>query len=131
MKEATIQNQIRLAAAQGGSDLWRNNVGVLLDKTGRPVRYGLANENPNINKVIKSSDLIGITPLFVTPEMVGRIVGVFTAVEVKRGDWKFCPNDEHSLAQKNFHDIVKKSGGFAGFAQSVEDYRRIINYETR
>lgn len=127
MKEFAVQNHIRLDAAQLGNYMWRNNVGVLMDKTGRPVRYGLANENPKINKVCKSSDLIGITPVTITADMVGQTIGVFTAVEVKEEGWTLKPSDKRALAQKNFHDIVRKQGGLAGFAQSVEDYRSIIN----
>ena len=126
MNESSVQNHIRLAAAQQGNDLWRNNCGVLKDDTGRPVRYGLANDNPKINKVIKSSDLIGLTRVFITPEMVGQVFGVFTAVEVKEEGWVFNPRDSHQAAQKAYIDLVLSAGGLAGFAQSVEDYRRII-----
>lgn len=126
MLESTVQNHIRLDAAQNHIDLWRNNVGVLIDETGRPVRFGLANDSSRMNKIIKSSDLIGVTPVFVTPEMVGTVVGLFTAVEVKEQGWSFNANDKHLLAQKTFHDIVLKAGGYAGFAQSVEDFRRIV-----
>ena len=34
---------------------------------------------------VGSSDLIGVTRITVTPEMVGKTVAVFTAVEVKVG----------------------------------------------
>jgi hypothetical protein len=57
---------------------------------------------------------------------VGKTLGVFTAVEMKPSGWKLLPSDERGLAQKNFHDIVKKSGGFAGFASTIEEFRRII-----
>lgn len=126
MKEAAVQNHIRLEAANRGVELWRNNVGVLLDQTGRPVRYGLANTSANVNKNIKSSDLIGITPVFVTPEMIGTLIGVFTAVEVKGSDWRYSETDQRAEAQKRFHDIVRSAGGYAGFATSTEDFKRIV-----
>lgn len=126
MKESATASHIRLDAAQQGVDLWRNNVGVLFDDNGRPVRYGLCNDSPSMNKVIKSSDFIGITPVMITPDMVGQVVGVFTAVETKASGWKLRPSDQRGLAQQKFHDIVKLAGGFAGFASTVEHFRKII-----
>lgn len=131
--EATTTSFVRLEAARCGCTLWRNNSGVAPPHQlgGRPVRYGLANDSPKLNKEIKSSDLIGITPVTVTPDMVGRVIGVFTAVEMKEEGWKFNQSEEREVAQKKFHDIVKTNGGFAGFASCIEDFRRIIGYEKR
>lgn len=126
MKESAVQQRIRLEAAYSGLEMFRNNVGVLTDINGRPVRYGLANDTAQLNKAIKSSDLIGVTPVFVTPDMVGRVLGVFTAVECKESNWTFKPSDERAVAQAAFHDIVRRAGGFAGFATSVEDFRKIV-----
>lgn len=126
MKESAVESHIRLFAAQQGLNLWRNNVGALPDKNGRPVRYGLCNDDARLNKRVKSSDFIGITPKFITPEMVGRIVGIFTAIETKHSDWAFAPTDERAVAQAAFHDIVRNVGGLAGFARNVEEFRRII-----
>lgn len=126
LAESTVQNQIRDVSAQLGDYAWRNNVGVLRDDTGRPVRYGLLNDNPKINKVIKSSDLIGLTRVFVTHEMVGQMLAVFTAVEVKEEGWTFNPSNTREVAQKAYIDLVLQAGGFAGFAQSVADYRSIV-----
>jgi hypothetical protein len=61
--------------------------------------------------------------------MVGTILGVFTAVETKAEKWVFNPNDAHSVAQKKYIDIVLRTGGYAGFATSVADFRRIIGHE--
>ena len=131
MRESAAASHIRLDAAYLGCDMWRNNTGAFEDATGRWVRYGLCNESIELAKLIKSSDLIGVTPVTITPDMVGQVIGVFTAVETKPTDWTF-PNptnkDEfaHCLAQQKFHDIVKKAGGFAGFASTVADFRKII-----
>lgn len=127
MKESATASHIRLDAAQQNIDLWRNNNGAFKDeKTGRWIRYGLCNDSASLNKQIKSSDLIGITPVMITPEMVGTVVGVFTAVETKPSGWELKPGDDRGLAQKRFHDIVKRAGGFAGFASTVAQFRRII-----
>lgn len=126
MKESGTTSNVRLAAAQRGIDLWRNNVGALLDATGRMVRYGLMNESAALNKRIKSSDYIGITPVVITPEMVGQTIGVFTAIEMKAEGWKFRSTDEHAVAQHQFHEIVRKAGGLAGFATCVADFLRIV-----
>lgn len=126
MKESAAASHVRLFAAYAGIELWRNNVGVLPDRNGRPVRYGLCNDSAALNKEVKSSDYIGITPVLVTQDMVGTIVGVFTAIETKETGWHLTPGDERGLAQQKFHDIVKKSGGYAGFATCVEDFRKIV-----
>lgn len=126
MKESATASLIRLEAANLGIDLWRNNVGALQDASGRLIRYGLCNDSAGLSKRIKSSDLIGITPVRITPQMVGYYLGVFTAVETKASDWVFNPNDERSSAQAKFHDIVRQAGGFAGFARTPEEFKRII-----
>lgn len=127
MRESSVDSHIVLTAAQQGDYLWRNNTGAFEDpKTGRWIRYGLANESKAINSVIKSSDRIGITTIVITPEMVGQRIGVFTAIETKPTGWKFTMSDKRAVAQKAFHDIVKAAGCMAGFATCVEDYRKIV-----
>lgn len=126
MKESAVASYIRLDAAQLGIELFRNNVGAFKDQTGRVVRYGLYNDSPALAKRIKSSDYIGITPVIITPEMVGRRIGIFTAIETKPSDWVFRDSDERAVAQKAFHDIVKTAGGLAGFARSVGEFRNIV-----
>lgn len=113
--EASQQNLIRLAAPGFGVWLTRNNVGVLMDKTGRPVRYGLANETPQQNQTIKSGDLIGIQSFVVTPEHVGQTIGRFVSVECKARGWKYSGN-AHERAQRNWAEFVIGKGGLAIFA---------------
>ena len=131
--ESTVDTTIILEhpRATNGGVLWRNNVGSLLDRRGIPVRYGLANDSKKMNQYVKSSDRIGFTPVKITADMVGQVVAVFTAIEMKESDWVF-PNPtnkreyEHCVAQLRFHDIVRGGGGFAGFATNVNDYYQII-----
>lgn len=127
MKESAVTSHIRLDAAQQGVFLWRNNSGGFYDQSNRFVRYGLGSFQEKDE--MKSSDYIGGTPTFITPDMVGRVLLVFTAVEMKPEGWKFYQSDKRALHQKNFHDIVKQNGGFAGFATCVEEFRRIIGRE--
>lgn len=126
MAETPVQKRVRLEAARLNVDLWRNNSGVLKNDEGIPVRYGLCNDSAKLNERIKSSDLIGITPIMITPDMVGQVVGVFTAVECKKAGWKFSESDKRAVAQSRFHDIVRRAGGFAGFACDLDELRRIL-----
>jgi hypothetical protein len=115
LSEAAVQNNVRLEAGRKGVRLFRNNVGATYDKEGNFIRYGLANESSQMNKAIKSSDLIGIRPILVTPQMVGYRVGVFVAREVKRGDWRYA-GDPAEQAQLNFIQLITSLGGDAAFA---------------
>jgi hypothetical protein len=113
MNEQNIQQRIRLALSESGSRMFRNNSGAFKDATGRWVRYGVASPG--------GSDLIGWTPVKITPDMVGKTLAVFTAVEVKTIKGKI------SHEQTNFIDRVKIDGGLAGVARSPEDARLITN----
>lgn len=107
--ESTVQAEIRLSAVKHGIQLWRNNVGVLVDATGRPVRYGLANESKEINEKIKSGDLIGWRPLLITPDMVGKVVAQFVSVECKSQ----AKHARINKAQREWAKLVKRNGGLA------------------
>jgi hypothetical protein len=118
--EAAVQTDIRLEASRRGARLWRNNVGALPGPSGIPVRYGLANESKRMNEAIKSSDLIGITPVVITQEMVGRTLGVFTSYEVKQEGWKFT-GSKREVAQAAWIRLVKAFGGYARFVSDVSN----------
>lgn len=114
--EAYVQSALRLEAARiPGVMLFRNNVGVLLDATGRPVRYGLANESKAENERLKSSDLVGWRSVTVTPAMVGRTVAIFLCRETKAAGWVYR-GDDRETAQKAWIDLVNAAGGDAAFA---------------
>lgn len=115
LSEAAVQNNLRLEGARKGVRLFRNNVGAYEDEDGRFVRYGLANESPQVNKVIKSGDLIGIRPLVVTSQMVGFTVGQFVSREAKPGTWRYS-NTEREQAQLRWIQLINSLGGDAGFA---------------
>jgi len=127
MNEGAVQNHVRLTMANIGGQIWRNNVGVAVDETGRHIRYGICNDSAKLNKEIKSSDLIGITPVTAYLQSAGWVtLGVFTALEIKASDWTFRPGDERAVAQARFHEIVREVGGFAGFVTKPEDIHGII-----
>lgn len=130
--ESLVQKELRLSIAYDGDESWRNNVGVLTDLRGVPVRYGLANETADMNDKIKSSDVIGIHTVTITKEMVGQRIGVFAAYECKPEGWTFPKStnkDEYKRcsAQLAFHDIVRRAGGIAGFVTSTDDRRSILD----
>lgn len=123
--ESEIQQQIQMNAVKQGCLLMRNNSGAFQDKTGRWVRYGLGHISPN--QETKSSDLVGPTTITITPEMVGKSVAIFTAMEIKPAAFKFSESIPRHVHQKNFIDWIKLRGGIAGFASSVEESKQLID----
>jgi len=105
--EKRIEQEILLALSKQGSRLWKNSVGMGYTKDGQPFRYGLGNG---------SSDIIGITPTVITQDMVGKTVGVFTAIEVKKARTGYGASDK----QQAFIEMVRSLGGFAGIGYDVE-----------
>jgi len=112
--EGAIQNRIRLEASQKGLRLFRNNVGACMDENGNFIRYGLANDSKKMNDLIKSSDLIGLRPLLIQQDHVGRIIGQFVAREVKAANWSYSGTAREE-AQLRFLELVTSLGGDAAF----------------
>lgn len=110
-REKPIQNDVMLHGSRMGLLVWRNNVGVARHKDGSVVVYGLC---PG------SSDLICLTPVEITQEMVGRTLGVFTAIECKAES-----GGRLSPEQKNFIARVIDAGGFAVTARSPDDLQQV------
>lgn len=113
--EKDVERTLILYASKCGSTLFKNNVGMYQDQRGYVIRYGLCKG---------SSDLIGWTPVTITPDMVGRKLAVFTAVEVKKnkhGSYKATED------QKRFISAVLNAGGFSGVADCNKDLEEIIN----
>lgn len=115
MKESNIQRLVMLAASDAGVTLFRNNIGAYTTPEGYRIKYGVGNPG--------GSDLIGITPVIITQDMVGRTVGVFTAPEVK------TDTGRPTQAQLNFIRVIKENGGIAGIVRSPDDLLELIrNY---
>lgn len=113
--EAAVQTGARVRASQLGWRLWRNNVGAIHDaKRNIHVRFGLANDSPQVNAVVKSGDLIGIRPRIIQPDDIGTLIGQFVSIECKRADWTYS-GDEHETAQLNWANLVVSLGGDARF----------------
>lgn len=113
MKEIEILRAIQLdLGSRADIRLFRNNVGVLQDKNGQYVQYGLC---PG------SADLIGWKSVEITPQMIGERVAVFTAIEVKSLTGKL------STAQRNFLAAVGLAGGIGEVASSIEDACQALN----
>ena len=93
--ETNIMNACMVALSKAGCLVFRNNVGVLPDRDGRPIRYGLGTG---------SSDLIGICA-----------DGTFLAIEVKTATGRVSP------AQEAFIAAVRRQGGRAGVARCPDD----------
>lgn len=114
--ESRQQGLVRLEAAKKDVLLFRNNIGVMESSDGRFIRFGLANDSERMNAALKSSDLIGLRRKVITPQMVGSVVGIFTARECKHEGWQYKPSDKRAAAQKTFIDLVNSYGGDACFA---------------
>lgn len=126
--EAVVLQRTMLAMASLGGHAWRNNSGAFQDEKGRWIRYGLANSSASLNAAVKSSDIIGLTPVTAWLASANAWVrlGVFTALEVKPSNWTHKPSDERANAQAKFHAIVREAGGFAGFVTDEKDIPSII-----
>lgn len=74
----------------------------------QPMRAGLTNGG---------SDIIGWTSVTVTPEMVGRKLAVFTAVEAK------AERGSVTGEQRDFLAAVSRAGGIAVVARSAQEAR--------
>ena len=108
--------RVNVGKAWTGSDFFKRPNGDLLIKNPRPFKTGVPNG---------FSDLFGIVTVKITKEMVGRTVGIFTAIEVK------TPKGKASKEQISFIGLVKKLGGRAGIARSEQQAEDIANGNSR
>lgn len=98
--ETNLVQAIRLGTADIAV-LFRNNTGRLQDKSGRLVQFGLCKG---------SSDLIGWR----------HSDAKFIGLEIK------LPGKKPTPEQINFITAIRKNGGLAGVATSVDEARRVI-----
>ena len=121
LSESGVQSRVLVRSVPHGFSLYRNNVGVLQDRTGRPVRFGLANDSPDMNRRFKSGDLIGWRSIVITPDMVGRKLAVFVSRECKEEGWHYSAT-EHEVAQLRWAQLVNDAGGDACFVSSPDAF---------
>lgn len=119
--ESAVSSGVRLEVAARGAHVFRNNVGVLQDETGRPVRFGLANDSAALNRRFKSSDLIGWSPVVVQPWMVGTTIAQFLSLEVKHGGWRYS-GTPREVAQLNWLSLVISAGGRGAFVSDPKGW---------
>jgi len=119
LSEAAVQAGLRLNAAKRGIRAWRNNVGVLMDAKGRPVRYGLGNESKQMNAMWKSADLIGCEPILITPNHVGQTLGRLWSREAKAVGGRTDP--ERLAAQERWRDLLLSLGANAAITEDPGD----------
>lgn len=124
MKESNIQKVIMMAVAPF-CRVFRNNVGTgWIGKVSATKDGGKYIENPrplHAGLCTGSSDLIGWTERTITPDMVGKKIAIFTAIEVKKTNRSVI-----SKHQLNFIDQVRKSGGIAGIATSGDQAINLV-----
>jgi hypothetical protein len=87
--------------------------GTVMLPFGRPIALGLSLVTGE--SVTGTSDLLGFSPIKITAAMVGRILPVLTAFEIKRTD-----GGRSTTEQQRFVDLVRKAGGIAAIVNSPE-----------
>lgn len=93
-----------------GNEIDKGKAGAVIIRDARPLYAGLCKG---------SADLIGWRSLVITPEMVGRRVAVFVAIEVKK------PGGRLSKEQRHFLESAWKAGAIAGVARSEAEAEHI------
>lgn len=125
MSEHRIQNDFRNAAADHCL-LFRANVGKAWQGEPQWLPDGrLLLTNPrrfSTGLPVGFADLFGLVPVVVTPEMVGKTVAVFLAVEMKDDTKKAKANQD----QKSFIHAVRMRGGRAGVAKTIDEGMAIV-----
>ena len=110
--ENEISNEIRAALNTRNVRAWRNNV-AKIQHQGRWLNFGIPGPG--------GSDLIGLTTLTITPDMIGKRVAVFTAVECKSATGK------PTADQTAFIGFIRASGGIAGIARCAGEALNLIS----
>ncbi len=119
--ETTVLHRLALALTNVGARVFRNQVGEGWYGKARYMGNGPVFGKPIVTieyprkltagLCVGSSDLVGWQSVEVTPEMVGRRLAVFLAIETKSDD------GELSDDQRQFLDTVAAAGGIAFMAK--------------
>lgn len=132
MREHGIQNAIRNALA-GAALIFRANTGTAWasNRVEKFSRGGMVAVQPGDVLLREArpfstglppgfSDLFGLVPVTVTPDMVGRKFARFVALEVK------APDGRTSDLQAKFLRAVANNGGLADVVRSPDDARALL-----
>lgn len=117
MREAVRQKKIRAVFNTSGTGVrvWRNNVGAkMID--GQWLTWGLA---------VGSGDLIGLRSVVITPDMVGKTIGVFFSAEIKTDTGRL------SGEQAAWQQTIRKLGGIAETFRTEEEAREWMTAELK
>lgn len=122
--ESKILRETIVMASRLGHRLFRQNTGK--GWIGHVIRrkkneITICNPRRFISGVKGMSDLIGWTSITVTPDMVGRTVAIYTAIETK------SDRGRATKEQQAYIDTVLRAGGIAALVKKGEDYRNAID----
>lgn len=124
MAEQALRKAVQLALSRIGARMFRVNTGQAWAGKARPDTRGgvyISEAYPiRMGLCTGGSDLVGWTTHTITASDVGRQVALFTAIELKTGS--LAPTREQAV----FLDAVRRAGGLAGVARSVEDAQAIL-----
>ena len=96
-QETNIMNKYLLHFSGAGAMVWRNNTGKFRSLTD-PQRIVTVGQ-------VGSADIIGVQPVTITADMVGKVIGQAIAIEVK------TPTGKQSQDQKNWQQAFEQHGG--------------------
>lgn len=96
-QETNIMNKYLLHFSGAGAMVWRNNTGKFRSLTD-PQRIVTVGQ-------VGSADIIGVQPVTITADMVGKVIGQAIAIEVK------TPTGKQSQEQKNWQQAFEQHGG--------------------
>ena len=96
-QETNIMNKYLLHFSGAGAMVWRNNTGKFRSMTD-PQRIVSVGQ-------VGSADIIGVKPVTITADMVGKVIGQAIAIEVK------TPTGKQSQEQKNWQQAFENHGG--------------------
>lgn len=125
--EKRIEQEITLECSQVGSTVFKNQVGTayrgrMIVKNGVRmildpvlVRYGLDKG---------SSDLIGIRPMVITQDMVGKTFGQFLSIEVKKDKTK---GYKATKEQKDWIAFINGNGGLGFVCDDPDEIKEKLN----
>jgi len=137
VKENNVMRMVWGAVAHLGTRLFRLNTGrgwisglgpdgviqltdgSVVIKAARSIAIGFS--TPSGDALKGASDLQGWTSIVVTPELVGRRVAIYTAIETKNST-----GGTKRKEQKNFIEQICGAGGIAGFASSPEQAQGLV-----